>query len=481
MIFPMYIDGKWFDGAGRQMQDVVSPGNGEVLGQIPLGTAEDVDAAMQAAKKAAPALAAMSVFERAEICYKIADKIDQCQEELARLLTAEHGKPFHDEAMGEVAACALAFRDAAEQIKWMDGKVVPLRDKNARCLVTRKPKGIFAIITPWNFPLGTACQYYLAAGIAVGDPMVWNPATTTAAVASALMKCFEGVGLPDGAVNMVIGKGQVVGDALSAHPLTAGIGFTGSTVTGDIICGRARCKHTSMELGGDGPCIVFKDADLDVAAQGLMNGSFLNAGQVCTSTERVLVDDAIADALVEKILEKMQTQYQLGDPFDEKTTMGPMHLMSQIEIVESHIHQAVEMGAKVVTGGRRKAGMPTEHYFEPTVVDHVPADCMLHTDETFGPVIPLIRFKSEDEIQTLVEMSDYRLFSAIFTKDVNKALRMAEQYNFGATNINGATNYWDPTIPAGGGGGSQSGHGRSGGKYSIEDMSEERAIVIHLN
>jgi len=427
MIFPMYIDGKWFDGAGRQMQDVVSPGNGEVLGQIPLGTAEDVDAAMQAAKKAAPALAAMSVFERAEICYKIADKIDQCQEELARLLTAEHGKPFHGEAMGEVAACALAFRDAAEQIKWMDGKVVPLRDKNARCLVTRKPKGIFAIITPWNFPLGTACQYYLAAGIAVGDPMVWNPATTTAAVASALMKCFEGVGLPDGAVNMVIGKGQVVGDALSAHPLTAGIGFTGSTVTGDIICGRARCKHTSMELGGDGPCIVLKDADLDVAAQGLMNGSFLNAGQVCTSTERVLVDDAIADALVEKILEKMQTQYQLGDPFDEKTTMGPMHLMSQIEIVESHIHQAVEMGAKVVTGGRRKAGMPTEHYFEPTVVDHVPADCMLHTDETFGPVIPLIRFKSEDEIQTLVEMSDYRLFSAIFTKDVNKALRMAEQ------------------------------------------------------
>ncbi|MFR4251359.1 MAG: aldehyde dehydrogenase family protein [Christensenellales bacterium] len=481
MIFPMYIDGKWFDGAGRQMQDVVSPGNGEVLGQIPLGTAEDVDAAMQAAKKAAPALAAMSVFERAEICYKIADKIDQCQEELARLLTAEHGKPFHGEAMGEVAACALAFRDAAEQIKWMDGKVVPLRDKNARCLVTRKPKGIFAIITPWNFPLGTACQYYLAAGIAVGDPMVWNPATTTAAVASALMKCFEGVGLPDGAVNMVIGKGQVVGDALSAHPLTAGIGFTGSTVTGDIICGRARCKHTSMELGGDGPCIVLKDADLDVAAQGLMNGSFLNAGQVCTSTERVLVDDAIADALVEKILEKMQTQYQLGDPFDEKTTMGPMHLMSQIEIVESHIHQAVEMGAKVVTGGRRKAGMPTEHYFEPTVVDHVPANCMLHTDETFGPVIPLIRFKSEDEIQTLVEMSDYRLFSAIFTKDVNKALRMAEQYNFGATNINGATNYWDPTIPAGGGGGSQSGHGRSGGKYSIEDMSEERAIVIHLN
>ena len=459
----------------------MSPGNGEVLGQIPLGTAEDVDAAMQAAKKAAPALAAMSVFERAEICYKIADKIDQCQEELARLLTAEHGKPFHGEAMGEVAACALAFRDAAEQIKWMDGKVVPLRDKNARCLVTRKPKGIFAIITPWNFPLGTACQYYLAAGIAVGDPMVWNPATTTAAVASALMKCFEGVGLPDGAVNMVIGKGQVVGDALSAHPLTAGIGFTGSTVTGDTICGRARCKHTSMELGGDGPCIVLKDADLDVAAQGLMNGSFLNAGQVCTSTERVLVDDAIADALVEKILEKMQTQYQLGDPFDEKTTMGPMHLMSQIEIVESHIQQAVEMGAKVVTGGRRKAGMPTEHYFEPTVVDHVPADCMLHTDETFGPVIPLIRFKSEDEIQELVEMSDYRLFSAIFTKDVNKALHMAEQYNFGATNINGATNYWDPTIPAGGGGGSQSGHGRSGGKYSIEDMSEERAIVIHLN
>lgn len=350
MIFPMYIDGKWFEGEGRQMQDVISPGSGEVLGRIPLGTPEDADAALQAAKKAAPALAAMTVFERAEICYRIANKIDENQEELAKLLTAEHGKPYHSEALGEVAACALAFRDAAEQIKWMDGKVVALRDKDARCLVTRRPKGIFAVITPWNFPLGTACQYYLAAGIAVGDPMVWNPATTTAAVASALMKCFEGVGLPAGAVNLVIGKGSVVGDALSAHPLTAGIGFTGSTVTGNIICERAKCKHTSMELGGDGPCIVLKDADLDVAAQGLMNGSFLNAGQVCTSTERVLVDDAIADALVAKILEKMQTQYQLGDPFDEKTTMGPMHLESQIEIVESHIKQAVEKGAKVVAG-----------------------------------------------------------------------------------------------------------------------------------
>lgn len=452
-----------------------------MLGRIPLGTPEDADAALQAAKKAAPALAAMTVFERAEICYRIANKIDENQEELAKLLTAEHGKPYHSEALGEVAACALAFRDAAEQIKWMDGKVVALRDKDARCLVTRRPKGIFAVITPWNFPLGTACQYYLAAGIAVGDPMVWNPATTTAAVASALMKCFEGVGLPAGAVNLVIGKGSVVGDALSAHPLTAGIGFTGSTVTGNIICERAKCKHTSMELGGDGPCIVLKDADLDVAAQGLMNGSFLNAGQVCTSTERVLVDDAIADALVAKILEKMQTQYQLGDPFDEKTTMGPMHLESQIEIVESHIKQAVEKGAKVVAGGKRREGMPTDRYFEPTVVDHVPVDCMLHTDETFGPVLPLVRFKDESEIPGLVDMSGYRLFCAIFTKDVNKALRMAEQYNFGATNINGASNYWDPTIPAGGGGGSQSGHGRSGGKYSIEDMSEERAVVIHLN
>ena len=481
MIFPMYIDGKWFEGEGRQMQDVISPGSGEVLGRIPLGTPEDADAALQAAKKAAPALAAMTVFERAEICYRIANKIDENQEELAKLLTAEHGKPYHSEALGEVAACALAFRDAAEQIKWMDGKVVALRDKDARCLVTRRPKGIFAVITPWNFPLGTACQYYLAAGIAVGDPMVWNPATTTAAVASALMKCFEGVGLPAGAVNLVIGKGSVVGDALSAHPLTAGIGFTGSTVTGNIICERAKCKHTSMELGGDGPCIVLKDADLDVAAQGLMNGSFLNAGQVCTSTERVLVGDAIADALVAKILEKMQTQYQLGDPFDEKTTMGPMHLESQIEIVESHIKQAVEKGAKVVAGGKRREGMPTDRYFEPTVVDHVPVDCMLHTDETFGPVLPLVRFKDESEIPGLVDMSGYRLFCAIFTKDVNKALRMAEQYNFGATNINGASNYWDPTIPAGGGGGSQSGHGRSGGKYSIEDMSEERAVVIHLN
>lgn len=477
MLYPMYIDGKWYEGKGER-RDVVNPATGEVLGQLAMGDAGDVDRAVAAARRAQKALEGMSVFERAEMLYRISDAIFARREELARLLTLEQGKPLA-ESLGEVGGSAGAFRECAEQIKWMDSTIIPVRETNRLCMVFMKPVGVFGIITPWNFPVGTPCMYYLAPGLAAGCPMVWNPATSTAAVASALMKCFDEAGVPAGFLSLVIGRGGIVGDALSVHPGVAGIGFTGSTETGNIICGRARAKHTLMELGGNGPCIVLKDADLDLAADKLMSGSFSNAGQICTSTERVLVDDCVADELVRRMLARMD-RYVLGDPLDPRTTVGPMHAADTISIVHEHIADAVAKGAKVLVGGGRREGSPTPNYIEPTIIDHVTPDALLNVEETFGPVLPLIRFRSEDEIPALVEASPYRLFGAIFSCDIDKAITMAQQYNFGCININEGSHFWDTMLPAGGGGGGASGHGRSGGKYSIQDFSEPRAVNVNL-
>jgi succinate-semialdehyde dehydrogenase/glutarate-semialdehyde dehydrogenase len=473
----MYIDGKWYEGKG-ETKDVVSPSTGKVIGQIPMGTPEDVDIAVKAAKRAQKQLTGMTVFERAEMLCRIADAVENRRAEIAKVLSEEHGKPYA-EAYGEVGGSGNVFRECAEQIKWMDSTIIPVREANKLSMIFQKPVGIYGIITPWNFPVGTPCMYYIAPGLAAGCPMVWNPATSTAAVASVFMKCIEDAGVPAGFISMVIGKGSVVGDALSVHPDIAGIGFTGSTETGNIICSRAKAKHTTMELGGNGPCIVLKDADLELTAEKIMRGSFSNAGQICTSTERVLVDDSIADKLLKIMVGKMG-DYVLGDPFDSKTTMGPMHAPDTIKIVHEHIADAVAKGAKIIVGGKRQKGSPTDHYIEPTIIDYVSKDALLNTDETFGPVLPLIRFKDESEIPALVECSPYRLFGAIFTRDVDKAIVMAQNYNFGCVNINEGSNFWDTMLPAGGGGGSASGHGRSGGKYSIKDFSEERAVIVNL-
>jgi len=476
-IFENYIDGKWVRGSG-DLKDVVSPGTGEVIGQLSMGTPADVDVAVKAAHRELQRLESMTVFERADMLVRIADALEKRKDEVAKLLTMEHGKPI-TEAEGEVAASILTYREVSEQIKWMDSTIIPVREANKLCLVFRKPIGVFGIITPWNYPVGTMSMYYLAAGLAAGCPMVWNPATSTAAVASEFMKCIEDAKIPAGFISLVIGSGGVVGDALSVHPLVAGIGFTGSTEVGNIICSRAKAKHTQMELGGNGPSIVLKDADLELTADKLMAGSFTNAGQICTSTERVLVDESVADELVAIVKRKM-SNYVLGDPMDRKTTMGPMHPKAQVKIVLEHIQDALDKGATLVAGGKRQDGSPTEHYIEPTVLDYVTTDALVNTDETFGPVLPFIRFKDESEIPALVDMSPYRLFGAIFTRDVDKALVMAQQYNFGSLHINEGSNCWDTMMPAGGGGGSASGFGRSGGKYSIEDFSEERVVLVNL-
>jgi succinate-semialdehyde dehydrogenase/glutarate-semialdehyde dehydrogenase len=285
--------------------------------------------------------------------------------------------------------------------------------------------------------------------------------------------------LPDGTLSVVTGDGPVVGDALARHPGVAGVGFTGSTGVGEQVAQAAAGKPLLLELGGNGPSIVLEDADLELAAAAIASSSFANAGQVCTATGRVLAHASIAGELAERVAAHAG-ELVLGLPLDPATTMGPVHRAPLAERIVTQVEEAVAAGATVVAGGRRRDDLPTANYLEPTVVDRVPADAPLHVDETFGPIAPIVRFDGARELRELVEASRFGLFGAIYSRDVPRAMRIAEQLPSGTVNINGPSNYWEPHLPAGGSAGRASGVGRAGGRWSIEAMSEEQTITVSL-
>mgnify|MGYP001220154789 CR=1 FL=1 len=479
MLYPMYIGGRRVEGGADRRRAVVNPATGETIGHIPVGTPEHVDQAVKAANEAAPKLALMTVFERADLCEQIANAIENNRERLAKLLSMEHGKPFYSEAFGEIGACVSSFRDAAEQIRWMHSEIIPTRDPSKRAFSYRRPRGVYGVISPWNFPIGNPSVYYLAPGLAAGNAIVWVPAPSTAAIASEYVRVIaEGTDLPAGALNLVIGDGAVVGDALVGHEGTHAIGFTGSTGTGQAIARRAGAKPCLLELGGNGPTIVMADADVEAAAAAIHGGCFSNAGQICTSTERILAHESVADALAEA-LGASAGKIKLGDPMDRETTMGPLHNEALARKVVEQIEDAKAKGARVVAGGSLLADRPTSQYMQASVIDNVPLEALINSEETFGPVAPIIRF-GDGQLQRAIDSSPYRLSAAIFSRDIERAMLMAEQMRFGIVNINESSHYWETVIPAGGASGSPSGYGRSGGKASIEEMSETRTVVLNL-
>ncbi|QQK76660.1 aldehyde dehydrogenase [Salicibibacter cibarius] len=466
------------DGNGNEHQ-IKSPGSGELLGKIKYGDANDVNEAVQAASHATKEFSTLSIFERTEILVNIAGKIQEKRMSIAELLSKEHGKPLYTEALGEVDSCITSFRDAASQMNSITDEIIPLRDSTKRAFAYRKPRGVYAVITPWNFPIGNACTYYIAPGLAAGNTIVWTPAPSCPNTAQALMECVIEAGMPEGALNLVIGEGPVVGDTAVTHELTNAIGFTGSTKTGEIIAQRSGIKPCLLELGGNGPSIVMQDANINQAAKAIAAGSFVNAGQVCTSTERVLVHDSVADELIESLQGEIKS-IVLGDPLDKNTTMGPVHNDDTVKKIMTHIRDAVDKGARLVTGGSIDDQFPTSLYVKPTLIDRVSKSALINTEETFGPVIGLVRYKTEFELDEIINSSPYRLSGSIFSEDIRHSMLLAEKLNFGFININEASNYWEPQVPAGGASGSPSGYDRSGGKASIENMSETQTIVVNM-
>jgi succinate-semialdehyde dehydrogenase/glutarate-semialdehyde dehydrogenase len=475
----LYIDGEWVESVGNDWWQVHSPATGELLGEIPMATEADVDRAVEAAQKARRVMADMTAFERAKLMFAIADAIAAERENIARDLALEQGKPYHHEALGEIDAAVSMWRDAGEIIKHMNTEVLPSSDPNKRIFTIRQPHGVYGVITPWNFP-ATIPTEYLCAGLAAGNSIVWKPSEYTPLTAIHIVRCCERAGLPAGALNLVTGDGATSGHAIASHPDINAIGLTGSPITGDKVARAAGAKAMLLELGGNGPTIIMDDADLDIAIERTAFGCFANAGQICDSTERILVHEKVHDRVVEGLL-KAADAIRLGLPLDPEATMGPLNNRPCIAKVERHVQDAREKGAEILVGGARAGDFPTDLFYQPTVIDRVSTDMLLNREETFGPVAPVLTFSDMEEAIAITNDNNVGLVAGVFTQSMERAIYMGERIEAGIVNINEVCTYWQPHTPFGGfSTRKQSGVGRLGGKYTIESMSQIKTLVLDV-
>jgi acyl-CoA reductase-like NAD-dependent aldehyde dehydrogenase len=473
------IGGAWMDGNGELPPlELYSPATGELIGLVGQGTRRDVAAAVAVAEHAQAHLAVMTAFERAALCHRVADLLEQRKETIARHVALEQGKPYRLEALPEVEVAAEMFRDAAEAAKRLESAVIPSSDRAKRVLTIRQPRGVYGVLTPWNFPVAIPSEY-LSAGLATGNAVVWKPSEWTPISAAQLMTCFLDAGVPEGALNLVQGPPGEVGDEIAGHPGIVAIGLTGSTRTGELVARRAAGKALLLELGGNGPTIIFEDADVERAIAQTAFGCFANSGQICDSTERILVAAPIHDEVVAGLVARAG-DVRLGQPLDDDTTMGPVTNEPTAARFDEHLGDAKARGAEVATGGRRADGFPTGLYVEPTVIAGVTPDMLIHQQETFGPVAPVARFEDEAEALRWANESPLGLVGSVFTRDVGRAMRTAEAMQCGVVNINETSAYWQPHTPFGGFSGKRSGIGRIGGRYTLLEMTQLKTITVHV-
>ena len=473
----MFIDGEWCDAASGATVEATSPATGESLGPVAEGDREDARRAIGAAGAAFPGWAGRTGFERAAFLHRVADECERRSEDLARVLTLDQGKPLRAEAEVEVGELVEFFRMAAEDGKRVHGSIPESAAPGRRVLLLRRPVGVLGLITPWNWPYTMPAEV-LAPALACGCTVVWAPAPSTAVCSGVLMECIAAADLPPGVVNLVLGPGPEVGDELAAGRGTHAVAFTGSTATGLTVATRAAGKVQLLEMGGNGPFVVMDDADLAAAADAARVGAFLGAGQSCSAAERLLVHEAVREEFVELLAGEVTREVRLGDPFDDDTTMGPVNNEPGAAKMDEHVADAVERGATVVTGGSRAEGFPTGLYWQPTVLDRVPADSIVATSETFGPVAPVVGIGSLEEAIEQTNAQTFGLMAAIFTGDVNAGLRYADSVHMGLVNINETTNYWEPHLPWGGRARSESGIGRVGGPYPMDTLTELQTVLI---
>jgi succinate-semialdehyde dehydrogenase/glutarate-semialdehyde dehydrogenase len=472
-----FIGGDWVESTGEDAREIVSPVTGEKLADAPNASTEDIDRAARAARQAQPGWAALSAWERARICHAIADLIDERKEEFARDLSLEQGKPYTAEAIPDIEETAENFRIAAEDVKRMESAVIPSQDVNKRIITFRKPNGVYAGITPWNFPTLIPVEL-IAPGIAAGNTIVMKPSEWTPIAMANFMQIMADAGLPDGVVNVIYGDGRV-GEQLITNENVDCVGFVGSHTTAEKIVRAVGLKRTLIEASGNGPVIVCADADLDAAAKGAVFGGFFCAGQVCCASERVLVDKRIHDDFLSAVVKKAEG-WRLGDPFDEETLVGPMNNEPTASKMDAHLEDALEKGAEIVVGGSRDEGRPTQLYYQPTVVDRVGVDTLINRDETFGPIVPLITVDSDEEALAVANDSHLGLQAAVYTSSLKRAFRFLDHLRVGNVVVNDSTDYWEAHEPFGGASGTRTGWGRIGGRYTMLDMTDLKTAVLDV-
>ena len=473
----LWIAGAYADPRGDSTP-VNSPVTGEKLADLPRASTEQLDAAVAAAQRAWDDYRHWSVYERADLCHRIAGLIEEHHEELARLTTIEQGKPYRAEALADVEDAASLFSISAEDAKRLYGETIPSSARNKRMFTYRAPVGVWAAITPWNFPLMIMCEF-LGPALATGNAIVCKPPDTTPLACLALGALLEEAGVPTGLVSIIPGDGAV-GEHLVTHAGVDAIGFVGSSTTAERIVRAAGLKRSLMEASGNGPVVVCADADLTAAAEAAVFGAYWNAGQVCCATERVLVDRRVASDFADAVVEAASAAV-LGDPFDDATTMGPLANAPTAAKMDAHITDAVERGAQVRLGGGRASGYPTDLYYEFTVVDGVDSSMRIAREESFGPVVPIVACDDDAAMLTIANADPLGLQAAVFTKSLSRAFTFAEGLRCGSVVVNDSTDYFESAQPFGGAGGTRTGWGRVGGLQQLRDMTDVRCTIISLD
>jgi acyl-CoA reductase-like NAD-dependent aldehyde dehydrogenase len=469
----LYLAGEWTQGTGDRHHELISPVTGEHIADVPLASAADIDRAVAAARSAQDDFRFWSPFERADLLHRIATAIEARVPEIARIQTLEQGKPYHAESLADIAEANQYFLNAAEDVKRLSGETIPTTDRNKRMFTFHRPVGVWAAITPWNFPVTIPLEY-LGPGLATGNAVIAKPPEFTCWALLELAKAFDEAGLPKGLVSIIPGAGDI-GSSLVQHPGVDAVGFTGSSATGRKIIASMGIKRSIMEMSGNGPTIVTDDADVAAAARAAVFGAYYNAGQVCCATERVIVTEAIRDEFVELAL-KAAGDAVLGDPFDEATTMGPLNNEHTAAKMDRHIADAVDRGAEVLVGGGRASGHPTDLYYDLTVLDRVSEESEVSQEESFGPVLPILAAADDDDAAAIANRTRFGLQAAVFTTSLSRAFWYADRIRSGTVVVNDSTDFWETFQPFGGAAGTDTGWGRGG----IGEFTDLQTLVIDL-
>ncbi|MBK7451491.1 MAG: aldehyde dehydrogenase family protein [Anaerolineales bacterium] len=473
MEYKLLIDGQWV-GGGAQLE-VKNKYNGEVIGVLPTARKEDLDTALAAAERAEDVMADMPAHKRASILLRTAELMRERADDLAKTIAAEAGKALKF-ARAEVERAASVFTIAAEEAKRMHGETIPLdavpSGEGYFGYWTRRPVGVIAAISPFNFPLNLVA-HKVAPALAAGNTLVLKPATTTPLAAVKLCQILQEAGLPAGAINLVVGSGGTVGEWLITDERVDKITFTGSPEIGRHILAVAGIKKVTLELGNNSPVVVAPDADLDFVAKRCALGAFYNSGQVCISVQRIYSQKQVFEPFSEKFVKATEAMV-VGDPLDERVDVGPMIDSKEVDRIESWVKEAQGSGASVLTGGKRDG---TVYY--PTVLSNVDADMKVIAEETFGPVASVI---SSDDFESALQQandSKFGLQVGVFTNDVNRVFKAVRKLNFGGVIVNDTPNFRADHMPYGGN--RQSGLGREGVKFAMEDMTNIQLVAIRLN
>ena len=467
----MLIDGEYVNDMDRE--DVINPYTGEVIDTVPISHLNNVDKAIEAANNAKKFLQEMSAFKVSNKLFNVCDKLKENRDDFVELLTKEVGKPIN-ESYVELDRSIETLKLAAEEAKRIYGESVPLdaglNGKGFFAFTQKLPLGVVAAITPFNYPLNLTI-HKIAPAIAAKNTVIIKPPTNAPLT---VMKFAELVNeeFPDGVINVITGYGSEVGDALVASQKIDKISFTGSVLTGLLIAQRAGMKKVTLELGGNDPLVVLDDANVDAAVKGVINGAYLNAGQVCMGVKRIIVQEGIYNKFKTRLVEET-SKIKIGNPMDKSTQLGTLISEKAAMQVEETVNNAVNAGAEILTGGKRNGA-----FYEATVIDKVTPDMDLVVNETFGPVAPLIKVKTVDEAIQIANATEYGLQAGVFTENYKNAMRCANEIEAGTVFINKQSTFRTDNMPFGGF--KNSGCGKEGIKYAVEEMTKTKLIGLNL-